>query len=135
MILVEQARVQPVVDIDQADEPLFDQDRHAQDRAQAEHHDAFATPEPLVILRVVGQQRFAALLDLANDRRAHLEGGRCQIAAVDPAGDLKIQLLLLIVAQHQEAALGAGDLDHPVHDVVQYFVQVQAGVECARDLV
>lgn len=48
---------------------------------------------------------------------------------LDVARYRELQLARLRIAQHQVAALGAGEGDHGIHDLVQHVVQIERGVD------
>jgi len=90
--------------------------------------------EAWILLGVGGQDGLAAVHHLAGHRAADAEVAALQRLLVDVAGHAGNQVAV-VIEEHQEAALGPGQLDDGVHHLVEHDLHVERGTDQAGDLV
>ena len=73
-------------------------------------------------------------MHLIDDRAAVLELVAAQRLLVEVARGLDLDLPI-VVAQHQETALGFGQLDDRIHDLIEHGLQIERRAEQAADAV
>ena len=123
-----------VVDVDGADDPALLAERHRQDRAQAQRGDRLGGAEPLVEGGVDGELDLAAACGALGDRAARPPFLAGQRLLADVAGDDDLEPIAPPGrVEQEEAALGRGELDGRVDDVVEQRLEPELGVEPAAE--
>ncbi len=133
--LPERAPLETVVDVHGAHDAPAHPERKRHDAPSADGIDAQGVGEAVVLDGVRGEDGLPA----SHDRRARSR------RRTQPSGDLNVLLLevachpdLGLVAlrgDHEEAALGAADLDDVIHDDLEQPVEVELAVQRLRDAV
>ena len=107
--------------------------RHAQDVADAERHRAHVDVGQLAVEEVGDQPRVARLEDLFRNLAAGLEGAALQLLLAAAAAHLELEGAV-VAGEHDEAALGAADVDGRVEHQRQHVVEHAAGAERPQPL-
>ncbi len=131
--LGEQALAGAVLGVDQAGQLAFDLERYGQDRPQVVGDDALLSVETRVGLGVGREHGLPAA------RHALDQGAADLLLAGAERGPLPVARHLDVegagfAAQHQEGALGAGDADDGVDDLVEHDRQLERRVDDLTDL-
>ncbi len=138
----QQGALLAAVEIEHADALLFglligavqiahQAERGAQDVADAERHGADVHVGEIAVQQVGDDLLLAGREDLFWDLSAGLEALAGEREPAAPARDLELQLAGRR-RQHDEAALGAGDLERRVHHQREHFVEHAARAESAQ---
>ena len=85
IVLGKDARLEPVIDVDNADDGTFGLQGYAEDRAEAEVGDAGAPAEPAIALRVARQLWRTFARDALDQSARNFELGRVNCLTVQPA--------------------------------------------------
>ena len=114
---------------------MLDLERHAQDGAQTQQHDAVAGAEALILLCITGQDGLPLPGDLLYHAARDQEIWGFDGGFVDPASGEDFQLLAVIIQgrpvlgrrgpQHDKTAFGARGRDDLIHNAIQDLVQVE----------
>ena len=105
-----------------------DVERHAQDVADAERHRAHVDVGQLAVEEVGDQPRVAGLEDLFGNLAAGLEGAALERLLAAAAAHLELERAV-VAGEHDEAALGAADVDGRVEHQREHVVEHAAGAE------
>ena len=127
--LPEQTGTRLVVEIADADDRVFDLQRHTDDKAEAQFRDRFLVRVARVLLRVRRVLRDARCGNTVGDRTGNVEvflGVERFLA--DVVRDTELQASLLI-QQHQEPALGVEQIDGMTHDPAQDLIQHERRID------
>ena len=102
---------------------------HAQRRthngAQLIAHHALTSRKAVIFLGIAGQDALARVNGSLNDRMADIYGIGLDSFLIEVASRAGLQAAIFSIVQHQKAALGPGELDNRIHDLVEHFAQVQ----------
>ncbi len=120
----EQARPHAVIDISHADDLAAYPQRTRHDTAQRVRHDALLPGKARVFLRIGRDDSLPGAQHVRRYRAAQGKRIRVERGLVEVAGHTHVQVAV-VVEQHQEAALGPGQLDNGVHHLIEHRLQVE----------
>ena len=124
-VRAEDALLDAVIRIEHTHHAPVQRQRNAQDRAQAVLHHAFEALETFVALGVGGDDRFELFQRHVDDATAEAGLAVGDRLAIPVARGADGEFAVVLFAQHQIGALGAGHGDDRVHDLGQHLVQFQ----------